>query len=147
MFLAARPRKMIFVEQDGVKLHTGKGVMEAIQDAAGHNIILETQAANSSDLNVHELGFFHSIQHLKEEIGVTDSKELVEATMEAFNAYPRETLEQVWWSLLADCGKDMVCKGDNSYKIPHLGKEELDRAGNLLKNARVGDGKYRAGMG
>ncbi|CAM9422146.1 unnamed protein product [Discosporangium mesarthrocarpum] len=36
------PGHTIFVQQDGAKPHTGKGVMEAIQDASGDNIILET---------------------------------------------------------------------------------------------------------
>ncbi|CAN0501467.1 unnamed protein product, partial [Discosporangium mesarthrocarpum] len=41
--------------------HRGGG-MEAIQAKAGDSIILETQPANSPDLNVNDLGFFHSIQ-------------------------------------------------------------------------------------
>ncbi|CAM9418640.1 unnamed protein product, partial [Discosporangium mesarthrocarpum] len=42
--------------------------------------------------------------------------------------------------------KVMRCKGDNSYKIPHLGKEKLARAGNLPKTAQVDDGNYSARM-
>ncbi|CAM9612536.1 unnamed protein product [Discosporangium mesarthrocarpum] len=69
------------------------GVMEAIQAKAGDSIILETQHANSLDLNVNDLGFLHSIQQLKEDVGVSSPEDLVEATMEAFDVYPRETLE------------------------------------------------------
>ncbi|CAM9363527.1 unnamed protein product [Discosporangium mesarthrocarpum] len=67
----------IFVQQDGAKPHTGKG------DAIG-DIILETQPTNSPDLNVNDLGFFHSMQQLKEDVGVSNGKELVEATIKAF---------------------------------------------------------------
>ncbi|CAM9749740.1 unnamed protein product [Discosporangium mesarthrocarpum] len=75
-----RPRgNTIFVQQGGAKPHTGKGGMDAIHDAAGDNIILETQPANSPDLNVNALGFSHSIQQLKEDVGVTGGEELVEA--------------------------------------------------------------------
>ncbi|CAN0010355.1 unnamed protein product [Discosporangium mesarthrocarpum] len=52
----------IFVQQDGAKPHTKKGVMEAIQAAAGNGIILETQPSSSPYLNVNDLDFFHSIQ-------------------------------------------------------------------------------------
>ncbi|CAN0475170.1 unnamed protein product [Discosporangium mesarthrocarpum] len=52
----------------------GGGVMEAIQAKAGDSIILETQPANSPDLNVNDLGFFHSIQQLKEDVGVSSSE-------------------------------------------------------------------------
>ncbi|CAN0421637.1 unnamed protein product, partial [Discosporangium mesarthrocarpum] len=79
------PGYTISVRQDGAKPHTGGGVMEAIQTKAGDSIILETQPANSPDLNVNDLGFFHSIQQLKEDVGVSSPEDLVEATMEAFD--------------------------------------------------------------
>ncbi|CAM9476434.1 unnamed protein product [Discosporangium mesarthrocarpum] len=66
---AKTPRPLghtIFVQQDGAKPHIEKGVMKAIQEAAGDGIILETQLANSPDLNINDLAFFHPIQDLKE---------------------------------------------------------------------------------
>ncbi|CAM9753636.1 unnamed protein product [Discosporangium mesarthrocarpum] len=81
----------------------GKGVIKAIQEAAGDDITLETQPANSRGLNVSDLDLFHSIQELKEDVGVTNGeelKEVVEATIQAFDVYPQETLEQVSQSLL-----------------------------------------------
>ncbi|CAN0175929.1 unnamed protein product [Discosporangium mesarthrocarpum] len=81
------------MRQDGAKSHTWeRGVMEAIQDAAG-DIILETQPTSSPDFNVNDPGFFHSIQQLKEGVEVTNGEELVEATMEAFDVYPQERLK------------------------------------------------------
>ncbi|CAN0498166.1 unnamed protein product, partial [Discosporangium mesarthrocarpum] len=102
----------------------------------GDSIILETQPANSPDLNVNDLGFFHSIQQLKEDVGVS-SEDLVEAIMGAFNVCPWETLERVWQSLLAVLGEVLGSKGDNSHKLPHLGKENLRRTGKLPVNGRV----------
>ncbi|CAM9473109.1 unnamed protein product, partial [Discosporangium mesarthrocarpum] len=130
------PSHTIFVQQDGAKPHTGGGVMEAIQAKAGDSIILETQPANSPDLNVNDL-FFHSIQQLKEDVGVSSPEDLVETTMEAFDVYPRETLKRVWQSLFAVLGEVLGSKGDNSYKLPHLGKENLGRAGKIPVNRRV----------
>ncbi|CAN0292012.1 unnamed protein product [Discosporangium mesarthrocarpum] len=104
--------------------------MVAIQAKAGDSIILETQPANSPDVNVNYLGFFHSIQQLKEDVGVSSPKDAVEATTEAFYVYPRETLE-VWQSLFAVLGEVLGSKGDNRYKLPHLSKEKFARAGKL----------------
>ncbi|CAN0493821.1 unnamed protein product [Discosporangium mesarthrocarpum] len=116
--------------------------MEAIQAKTGDSIILETQPANSADLNVNDLGFFHSIQQLKEDVRVSSPGDLVEATMEAFDVYPRETLERVWQSLFAVLGKVLGSKGDNSYKLLRLGKENLGRAGKLPVNRRADEENY-----
>ncbi|CAM9805253.1 unnamed protein product, partial [Discosporangium mesarthrocarpum] len=94
------------------------------------------------DLNVNGLGFFHSIQQLKEDVGVSSPQE---ATMEAFDVYPRETLERVWQGLIALLGEVLGSKGGNSYKLPHLGKENLRRTGKLPVNGRVDEEKYRVG--
>ncbi|CAM9874669.1 unnamed protein product [Discosporangium mesarthrocarpum] len=119
--------------------------MEAIQAKAGDSIILETQPANSPDLNAKDIGFFHSIQQLKEDVGVSSPEDLVEAIMEAFNVCPWETLERVWQSLFAVLGEVIGSEGYNSYKLPHLGKEDLVRTGKLLVNGRVDEEKYRVG--
>ncbi|CAN0260843.1 unnamed protein product, partial [Discosporangium mesarthrocarpum] len=141
---------MNFVQQDGAKAHMAKGVMEETQDAAGDDVIPEAQPANSPDLKVNDLGFFQSIQQLKEDVRVTNGGELVEATMEAtmeaFDVYPLETLERVWQSLFSVYGEVLGCKGYTSYKMPPLGKEKFVRAGNLPKNAQLDGGKCSAGM-
>ncbi|CAN0362041.1 unnamed protein product, partial [Discosporangium mesarthrocarpum] len=72
--------------------------------AAG-DIILETQPAKAPDLNANDLGFFTPTKQLKEGAGVTASKELVEATMEGFNVYPRKTLKRVFQSILLSMKK------------------------------------------
>ncbi|CAM9261350.1 unnamed protein product, partial [Discosporangium mesarthrocarpum] len=124
------PGHAIFVQQDGAKPHTGRGIMEAIQAKAGDSVILEAQPANSPDLNVNDLCFFYSIQQLKEDVGVSSPEELV-ATMEAFDVYRRETLERVWQGLFVVLREVLGSKGDNSYKLPLLRKENLGRAGKL----------------
>ncbi|CAN0136455.1 unnamed protein product, partial [Discosporangium mesarthrocarpum] len=86
------PGHMIFIQQDGPNPHMWKRALKAVQDAAGDDITLETQPANSPALNINDRGLFHHIQQLKEDVGVTSGEGLVEITMEAFIAYPRETL-------------------------------------------------------
>ncbi|CAN0458152.1 unnamed protein product, partial [Discosporangium mesarthrocarpum] len=58
---------------------------------------------------------------------------------------PWETLERVWQSLFAVLGEVLGSKGNNSYKLPHLGKENLCRTGKLPVNGRVDEKKYRVG--
>ncbi|CAM9288962.1 unnamed protein product [Discosporangium mesarthrocarpum] len=88
------PGQKVFVPQDSAKSQTGRGVMEVIQGVAG-DITLKTHPANSPDLDFNDVGF-HSIHQLKEDVGVTNGAVLVEATMEAFNVYPWETLGRVY---------------------------------------------------
>ncbi|CAN0164258.1 unnamed protein product, partial [Discosporangium mesarthrocarpum] len=85
------------------------------------------------------------IQELKEDVGVSSPEDLVEATMEAFDGYPRETLERIWQSLFAVLGEVLGSMGDNRYKLSHLGKENHRRTGKLPINGRVDEEKYRVG--
>ncbi|CAN0092720.1 unnamed protein product [Discosporangium mesarthrocarpum] len=45
----------IFVQQDKATPHTKVGIMEAIEEAVGGDIVMETQRANSPDPNVNDL--------------------------------------------------------------------------------------------
>ncbi|CAM9264846.1 unnamed protein product [Discosporangium mesarthrocarpum] len=98
------PGHTILVQRDGAKPRTENGVKEAVQNAAGDDTALETQPPNSPDLHVNDLGFFHSIQQFKEDVGVTNGEELVKATMETSDVYALETLEQDWQSHFAVYG-------------------------------------------
>ncbi|CAM9170015.1 unnamed protein product [Choristocarpus tenellus] len=111
--------------------------MDAIKEVARDDIVIETQPVNSPDLNINVLGFFHSIHQLKEEVGVSNTEELVEAKMEAFNMYPREKFERVWQSLFAVYSEVLVSKGDSVFKIPNLNKERVEKVGKLPPNAPV----------
>ncbi|CAM9443789.1 unnamed protein product [Discosporangium mesarthrocarpum] len=51
----------IFVQQDGATPHTKVRTMEAIEEAVGGDMVIEALPANSPDLNVNDLGLFHSI--------------------------------------------------------------------------------------
>ncbi|CAM9323864.1 unnamed protein product, partial [Choristocarpus tenellus] len=127
--------------QDRAKPHTNGGIMEAIEEASG-TTLSEIQSANSSDLNVNNLGFFHSIQQLKEDLVVTNIEEHVEVMMEMFNVYSRDILEHVWQSLFTIYGEVLGSKGDNTFRIPHLSKEKAEKAGKLPPNAPVDETKY-----
>ncbi|CAM9383319.1 unnamed protein product [Discosporangium mesarthrocarpum] len=115
-----------------------KGSWRQFRQRLGKSIILETQPSNSPDLIVNDLGFFHSIQQLKEDVGVTTAEGLVEATFEAFDIYPRQALECAWHSIFA-------VYGEFSYMIPHAGKEQAQRKARLPKNGAVDQVKHHTG--
>ncbi|CAM9981760.1 unnamed protein product, partial [Discosporangium mesarthrocarpum] len=112
----------------------GGGSWRQFRQRRGTASSWKPKPANSPDLDVSDLGFFHSIQQLKEDVGVSSPEDLVEATMEAFDVYPRETLERVWQSLSVALGEVVGSKSDNSYKVPHSGKENLGKAGKVPVN-------------
>ncbi|CAM9381288.1 unnamed protein product, partial [Discosporangium mesarthrocarpum] len=135
------PGHTIFVQQDGAKPHTKKGVMEA-SSRGWEQHHTRDPAFQLPRPHVNDVGFFQSIQQLKEDVGVTTAEGLVEATFEAFDIYPRETLECVWHSLFAVYMEILESKGDNSYNIPHSGKEQAQKKGGLPKNRAVDQTKY-----
>ncbi|CAM9413706.1 unnamed protein product [Discosporangium mesarthrocarpum] len=92
--LGASPHT-IWVQQDSAKLHARNGVIAATEAAPGENIELDTQLPNSPDLSVLDPGFFHFIPRLEDDLGVTNVRELVEATIKALDDYPQETLKTV----------------------------------------------------
>ncbi|CAN0188374.1 unnamed protein product [Discosporangium mesarthrocarpum] len=74
----------IWIQLDAAKTHARNGVIAA----SWGKLIPETQPPNSPDLNVLDLGFFHSIQQLRDNFGVTNVGDLVEATIEALITTP-----------------------------------------------------------
>ncbi|CAN0467470.1 unnamed protein product [Discosporangium mesarthrocarpum] len=63
----------IWVQKDRTKSHARNWVIAAIEAVAAGNIILETQPPNSPGLNVLDVGFFNSIQRLKDDFGTKNS--------------------------------------------------------------------------
>ncbi|CAM9106729.1 unnamed protein product [Discosporangium mesarthrocarpum] len=61
--------RTIWVRSDCAKPHARHGVIAAIEAAAGEKNHIGNPATHSSDLNVLDLGFFHSIQRLKMTMG------------------------------------------------------------------------------
>ncbi|CAM9325170.1 unnamed protein product, partial [Discosporangium mesarthrocarpum] len=121
--------RTIFVQQDG-------RVVEAIEESNGGYIAVETQPPNSPDLNMLDRSFFHSIHRLKDDAGF----------MEAFDVYPRETLERSWHCLFAIYSEVLVCKGDNNFPLPHNAIRQAQAEGALPEHVRVDAENIASGM-
>ena len=126
------PRDMediIFIQQDNVRPHIDPNDTEFLEDASsdGFNIHLSSQPPNSPNMNVLDLGFFRAIQSLQqqEELSIVNDLE------KAFNELPPQSLNCVFLRLrqcMIEVIKDF--RGNN-YKLPHMGKEKLEKQGPL----------------
>ena len=124
--------RKIWIQQDGAKSHINtddQELREAIQDQE-LNAGLYTQAANSPDVNLLDLGFFRAIQSFND-AAPKNEEELIQSVQLAYNSYPRTNLNRTWLTLQSVFNQIILCNGDNEYDIQHLSKEKLERAGKL----------------
>ena len=127
-----RLSRKIWIQQDGAKSHINtddEEFRQAIQDQelyAG----LYTQAANSPDVNLLDLGFFRAIQSFNDAALKTE-EELIQSVQLVYTNYPRKRLNRTWLTLQSVFNQIILCNGDNEYDIEHLSKEKLERAGKL----------------
>ena len=96
----------------------------------GINATLYTQAANSPDVNLLDLGFFRAIQSFND-AAPKNEKELIEVVSEVYNNYPHHKINQTWLTLQCCFNQIITHHGDNDYNIDHLGKEQLEQNRNL----------------
>ena len=102
---------------------------EAIQDQE-LNVGLYTQAVNSPDVNLLDLGFFRAIQSFNN-AAPKNEEELIQSVQHAYTNYPRKRLNRTWLTLQSVFNQIILCNGDNDYNIEHLSKEKLEQAGQL----------------
>ncbi|KAL4590609.1 hypothetical protein LXL04_003546 [Taraxacum kok-saghyz] len=123
----------IFIQQDNAKPHIDVNDSEFLEAASrdGFDIRLTFQPPNSPDLNVLDLGFFRAIQSLQEQEVLGTIDELVNAVQTSFERMQSQQLNNVFLTLQT-CMKEIIkVQGGNNYQIPHIGKNRLEREGNL----------------
>lgn len=134
---------VVRVQQDGAKAHIldpGKDeeLQQDLEDLGlADRIKLYLQPAQSPDLNINDLGFFAAVQALYEDEVPSNSEEIIEFVNRAYWNYEDTKLCYLWLTLQTVLNKVIECNGHNDYKIPHLGKERLQREGRLPANISV----------
>ena len=88
-----RNSRKIFIQQDGAKnrIREDDKLFNDALEEYGVNMELYTQSANSSDVNLLDLGFFRAIQSFND-AAPRNEEELIEAVSEAYDKYPREKI-------------------------------------------------------
>ena len=122
----------IRLQQDGAKSHILEDDVEfreAVEEI-GLNLTVFTQSPNSPDTNNLNLGFFRGIQSFNDGCPANE-EELIKSVEKAYGEYPWHKLNRVWLTLQSCFNMITENDGGNDYKIPHMGKESLDRRGLL----------------
>ena len=119
--------RKIWIQQDGTKSHIGADDNEFKEalNAQEINAELYTQAANSPDVNLLDLGFFRAIQSFND-VAPKNKEELIQSVCDAFTNYPRNWLNHMWLTLHSVFNQIILCNGDNDYNIEHLSKGKLE---------------------
>ena len=122
----------IQLQQDGAKsliLEDNVEFKEAV-DEIGLNLTMFTQSPNSPDTNILDLGFFRAIQSFNDDCPANE-EELIKSVEKAYGDYPLHKLNHVWLTLQSCLNMITENDGGNDYKIPHMGKESMERRGLL----------------
>ena len=122
----------IWLQQDGAKSHildVDEEFKEEVDDI-GLNLTVYTQSPNSPDTNILDLGFFRAIQSFNDDCPANE-EELIKSVEKAYGEYPMRKLNHVWLTLQSCFNMIIENDGGNDYKIPHMGKESLERRGLL----------------
>ena len=91
----------------------------------GINATLYTQAVNSPDVNLLDLGFFRPIQSFNN-TAPKNEEDLIEAVSVAYDMYPHHKINRTWLTLQCCFNQIIIHHGDNNYNFDHIGKEQLE---------------------
>ena len=122
----------IRLQQDGAKSHNLEDDVEfkEVVEEIGLNLTMFTQSPNSPDTNILDLGFFGAIQSFNDACPANE-EELIKLVEKAYGEYPMGRLNHVWLTLQSCLNMIIKNDGGNDYKIPHMGKESMERRGLL----------------
>jgi hypothetical protein len=129
-------QKTIRIQQDGAKAHIRDDdemfaeSLAYLEETTGIKAKLYTQPANSPDMNVLDLGFFRAIQSANDEVS-NDELQLIEHVTKSYDEYPKEKINHVWLTLQMCYNSIIDDHGGNGYRLGHMGKEQLERNGQL----------------
>ena len=123
----------IYIQQDNARPHIHPMDPKFLEAACknGFDIRLTFQPPNSPDMNVLDLGFFRAIQSLQYQEAPSTVDELVNAVQKSFEELPSKNLNYIFLSLQTCLVEVMKVNGGNNYKLPHIGKQQLMRIGDL----------------
>ena len=122
----------IWLQQDGAKSHIQEDDVEFKEavDEIGLKLTMFSQSPNSPDTNILDLGFFRAIQSFNDDCPANE-EELIKLVEKAYGEYPYRKLNRVWLTLQSCLNMIIENDGGNDYKIPHMGKESMERRGLL----------------
>jgi hypothetical protein len=133
-------RETLYIQQDNASPHriNMDSFVERCNELGLVDCRLIYQPSQSPDFNICDLCFFPSIQSLYGKIpGVKDSLTCIAAVTAAFNDYDPNLLNRAFLSLFMNYNMTLKHDGCNKYPVPHMGKQRLERIGELPVTIRV----------
>ncbi|KAE9261984.1 hypothetical protein PF008_g32720 [Phytophthora fragariae] len=123
----------IRLQQDNAKPHVHEDDAEVLAAGCSDGWMMHplNQPAQSPDLNCLELGYFASIQTLQSKTHPRTTVDLIKEVKLAFEETTAATPNKTFLSLQAVMEQIMRCGGSNNYKLGHMHKDKLLRAGTL----------------
>ena len=129
------PNFKIYVQQDGAKSHIKPNdeewIMTLTELGLQDKIVLFDQPANSPDTNVNDLGFFRAMDAAYQRERPKKQGDIVRLVDKVYWEYPHNLLNRIWLTHMSVMNEIIDHHGDNNFKIPHMGKERLERLGQL----------------
>ena len=99
--------------------------------------MIRNQPPNSPDFNVLDLGFFRALQSAQHQYVAKGLDDLIASVNMAFEFMPRIAIQKVFLSLQNCMIEALKVAGGNAYKLPHMGKDKLIKAGTLPSSMHV----------
>ena len=125
----------IHIQQDGAKAHIAcddEEWMNALRSfGVQQKINIYTQPPNSPDCNINDLGFFNSLQAEYNTCAPSSATDILTMVDESFHKLKGDTINRIWLTYQSCLNAILDNHGHNEYKIPHLGKETLEKNGSL----------------
>ena len=111
--------------------HVARGMQEELQAEClkdGFRTTIQRQSLQSPDVNILDLGLFHSLQRRDVELKDAGTLiDIVDAVNSAFASYDPETLEQVLRTLFSVQESVLEHKGGNDFAVSHEGARKVGR--------------------
>ena len=139
------------IQHDGARPHTAGGLedeVHAVSSTEGWHISMVRQPAQSPDLNIMDLGLFHSLKvhviQLKE--GAHNIDHLIQKVRTVFESYPSHTLDSIWGHQVACWNSVLHAMGSNQYKAPHHGGTVLQKEEGSAVDLNIDADAYNAAI-
>lgn len=117
---------LVKIQHDGARPHTGldnPAEIARLGSTEGWRFKVVTQPAQSPDLNILNLGLFHSLKSRVAAIkqNAVNIDQLIAKVKLAYQAYDGKTLDHIWAHSYACWNSILQDNGGNQYKKPHVG--------------------------
>jgi hypothetical protein len=129
---------VIHIQQDGARPHTSAKFKTLWENLiiglylekvipSVNKIALRTQPARSPDLNLLNSGLFNALQSQYMKYAPKNASKMLEAVDKVWKAYPHKKINYMWLTIQMNCDEIIKFNRDNSYKLCHMNKVQLER--------------------